>query len=292
MICRCVAIAAICCAGLVVLRSQPSVLRGDANLVLVPVSVIDGRNHPVTGLTKENFRVFDEGVEKSISAFAMEDEPIAVGLIFDRSGSVEEVIKEESAAANLFLKTSNPADDYFLVGFGSKPNVFVPMTHNTETVRYRVLQVGSKGWTALYDAVVLGLKELKNSNLHRKALLLVSDGGENHSHYNKAQVRDIVEESDAQIYSIGFRTHDTNLQVLNWMADLSGGRVIPARTGELGDVAAKIGLELRNRYVLGFPAGDAPRDGKYHRLRVQVVPPPGLPPLQATWRQGYRALKN
>ena len=287
-----VALLAICGAAISTSGEQIPTLRTDSNLVLVPVSVVDPRNHPVTGLTKENFRVFDEGVERTITAFAMEDEPIAVGLVFDRSASVEEVIQEESRAADLFLRTANPADEYFLVVFGSKPALAVPLTRGTDSVRYRVLRAGSTGWTALYDAVVMGLNELKKSGLRRKALLLVSDGGENHSRYNKAAVENVVEEGDAQIYAIGFRTSDTNFAVLNWMAELSGGRLIPARPAELPDVAAKIGLELRNRYVLGFRAGDIARDAKYHRLRVELVPPPGLPPLRAWWRQGYRAPKD
>ena len=249
---------AICAAAAIpVSQAQPRAnLRADANLVLVPVAVVDYRNHPVTGLTKENFRVFDDGVERSVTAFAMEDEPIAVGLIYDHSGSVDGVIRDESAATRLFLRTSNPADEYFLVVFASKPELAVPMTRNTEAVQYRVLHTGSIGWTALYDAVVLGLNELKKSSLARKALLLVSDGGENHSRYNKGEVKQIVEESDATIYAIGFKTSDTNFPVLNWMADLSGGRVIPSKPQELPDIAAKIGLELRNRYVLGYPAGE------------------------------------
>jgi VWFA-related protein len=264
-------------------------LRADSNLVLVPVAVVDQRNHPVTGLTKENFRVFDDGAERTITAFAMEDEPIAAGLVFDHSSSVASVMRDESAATRLFLQTSNPADDYFLVVFASKPKLAVPMTHGAREVQYRVFNIQSTGSTALYDAVVLGLNELKKSSLTRKALLIVSDGGENNSRYSRNEVRRIVEEADALIYAISFNTWDANFSVLRWMAELSGGRVIPARPQELSDIAGKIGLELRNRYVLGYPAGEIPRDGKFHNLRVQLIPPHGMPPLKASWRRGYRA---
>jgi len=264
-------------------------LRVDSNLVLVPVAVVDQRNHPVTGLTKENFRVFDAGVERTITTFAMEDEPIAAGLIFDHSSSVAGVVGNELEATRLFLQTSNPADEYFLVVFASRPELAVPMTRDTNAIQYRVFTSKSTGSTALYDAVVLGLNELKKSSLARKALLVVSDGGENNSRYSRGEVRKIVEETDALIYAISFVTWDANFSVLNWMAELSGGRVIPAKPRELSDIAAKIGLELRNRYVLGYPAGEIPRDGKYHSLRVQLIPPHGMPPLKATWRRGYRA---
>lgn len=114
-------------------------LRADSNLVLIPVTVVDRRNHPVTGLQPENFRVFDDGVERRITAFAMEDEPVALGLIFDHSGSVSGIMRNESATTRMFLQTSNPADDYFLVSFASRPELAVPMTNGKEEVQYRIL---------------------------------------------------------------------------------------------------------------------------------------------------------
>jgi Ca-activated chloride channel family protein len=172
-------------------------LRVDSNLVLVPVSVMDGRDHPVTGLERENFRVFDDGVERAITSFAMEDEPVALGLIFDRSGSVSGIRRNEAETTRLFLKTSNPEDEYFLVVFSSRPELAVPLTSGNEEVRYHVLATKWGGATALYDGVILGLNELKKSKLHRKALLVVSDGGENNSRYSRLELKRIMEESDA-----------------------------------------------------------------------------------------------
>jgi len=264
-------------------------LRADSNLVLVPVTVVDRLNHPVTGLERENFRVFDDGVERTISAFAMEDEPLAVGLVFDHSGSVGPVMRGEALATRMFLKFSNPADEYFLVVFASRPQMASAMTPGTEEVQYRLLTMSSGGSTALYDGVILGLNELRKSTLKRKALLVVSDGGENNSRYNRRELERIVEESDALIYAIGFESYEADFGLLKWMAELSGGRAFPAKPQEMADIAAKIGVELRNRYVLGFAASEVPRDGKYHRLQVQLIPPHGMPPLKASWRQAYRA---
>ena len=255
----------------------------------MPIAVVDQQNHPVTGLTRDNFRIFDDGVVRSISTFAMEDEPVAVGLVFDHSGSVMGVMRNESIAIHTFLKISNPADEYFLVEFAGKPEVAVPMSKGNEEVQYRILSIKSGGLTALHDAVILGLNELKKSTLNRKALLVVTDGGENHSRYSRKELESVVSESDALIYAIAFHTGDSNFELLNWMTELSGGRMFPADPQEMPDIAAKIGLELRNRYVLGFAAGQIPHDGKTHSLRVQLIPPHGMPPLKASWRHAYVA---
>ena len=270
--------------------TQPKVnLRADSNLILVPVAVVDYANHPVTGLEKENFHVFDNNVEQKISAFATEDAPVAVGLVYDHSGSVGPVIRNESRATQMFLKTSNPADEYFLVTFASKPELALGMTPSTGDVGSRVYNTRSGGSTALFDGVILGMNELRKSKLNRKALLVISDGGENNSRYSKRELQKMVEESDGLIYAIGFNSTQADFPLLKWMAELSGGRAFPAKYEDFPDVAAKIGLELRNRYVLGFSAAGIPHDGKYHALRVDLAPPHGMPKLKASWRRAYIA---
>lgn len=267
-------------------------LRVDSDLVLVPVSVVDERNHPITGLERENFRVFDDGVERAVTVFAMEDEPVALGLIFDHSGSVAGIRRSEAETTRQFLKTSNPQDEYFLAVFARRPELAVPLTSGTEEVGYRVLTTKWGGSTALYDGVIPGLNELKKSKLRRKALLVVSDGGENNSRYSRRELQEILEESDALIYAIGFDSWQANFPLLQWMAETSGGSAIPARAEGLPDIAAKVALELRNRYVLGFSAAGIRHDGKVHALRVQLVTPRGLPALKASWRRSYRAPQN
>jgi Ca-activated chloride channel family protein len=272
-------------------RIRPN-LRVDSNLVLVPVSVVDQRDHPVTGLEQGNFRVFDDGVERTITTFAMEDEPVALGLVFDHSGSVANIRRNEAETTRLFLKTSNPEDEYLLVTFASRPELAVPLTEGKEDVQYRILTTKWGGTTALYDGVILGLSGLKTSKLRRKALLVVSDGGENNSRYNRRELERIVEESDVLIYTIGFASNQADFALLKWMAELSGGRAIAAHAEGMPDIAAKVALELRNRYVLGFSAAGIQRDGKVHSLRVELVTPHGMPPLQASWRRSYYAPEN
>lgn len=268
-------------------------LRVDSDLVLVPVSVVDQRNHPVTGLKRENFRIFDDGAARAITSFAIEDEPVALGLIFDHSGSVAGVRRNEAETTRMFLKTSNPQDEYFLVVFADRPELAVPLTRGTEEVRYRMLTTRWGGFTAFNDGVILGLNELKKSKLSRKALLVVSDGGENHSRYNHRELKNILEESDVLIYAIGFNSSQADFPLLKWMAETSGGLAIPATAAEgTPDIAAKVALELRSCYVLGFPAAGIERDGKVHSLRVRLITPHGMPPLKTSWRRSYRAPGN
>jgi VWFA-related protein len=257
--------------------------------VQVPVIVVDRQNHPVIGLEKENFRVFDDGVERPIGYFAMEDEPVAVGLVFDHSGSVRGGMSLESRVVAAFLRTSNPADEHFLVLFASRPVLAIPLTPSPEEVQTRVLNTIPTGSTALVDAVVLALNEVQKTDLSRKALLVISDGGENNSRYTQSELRKILIESDTLLYAIGIDSHQANFPLLRSMAELSGGRAFPTVGRDLPDIASKIGTELRNRYVLGFSYGNLPRDGRHHSLRVELIPPRGLPPLRAYWRRGYYA---
>jgi VWFA-related protein len=274
-------------------------LRSDINLVLVPVSVCDPMNRPVTGLEKEHFKIFDDKVEQSITHFAMDDEPVAVGLVFDISGSMGPKLRRSRQAAAEFFKTANPEDEFFLVEFNDQPKMVVSLTGQIEEIQNQLTFAQSKGRTALLDAIMLSLHEMKNSHKKRKALLIISDGGDNSSRYTEAEVRNMVRESDTLIYAIGVyepfgsrgRTPEESSGpgLLGDLAEQTGGRHFPADTSELPDIAAKIGVELRNRYVLGYSPTDRQRDGRYHKVQVKMVPPHGLPPLRAFWRMGYYA---
>src|ERR1017187_5335326 len=152
-------------------------LRVDTNLVLVPVAVCDPLNRPVTGLEKEHFRVLEDRVEQTITHFSMDDEPVAVGLVFDISGSMGNKLQKSRQAAAEFFKTSNPEDEFFLVEFNDQPKMVVPLTQNVEDIQNQLTWAPSKGRTALLDAVFLAMNEMKKSKKNRKALLIISDGG-------------------------------------------------------------------------------------------------------------------
>jgi Ca-activated chloride channel homolog len=274
-------------------------IRIDKSLVLVPVTVCDRANRAMTGLAKEHFRLFDDKVEQTVTSLWADDAPLAIGLVFDTSASMDNKLKRSRLAADAFFEAANPADEFFLVEFNDRPKVSVPLTDDSREIQNRLTFTAPKGRTALLDAIYLALHEMKKSKKSRKALLVISDGGDNSSRYRAREIKNLVRESEVQIYGIGiYETAGSRAMMaeevygptlLAELAEISGGRHFPVdNLRDLPDIASKIGIELRNRYVLAFsPMGQ--RDGRYHRLQVKLVPPPEAPPMHAYWRAGYYA---
>ena len=244
--------------------------------------------------------MFDEKVEQKIEAFSTEDAPISVGLVFDSSGSMSDKIQKSKEAALQFFRTSNPQDEFMLVSFSDHPNLITGFTAKFENLQDRLLFVKSGGRTALLDAIYLGLSEMKKATTNRRALLVISDGGDNHSRYTENDIKRAVKESDVQIYSVGIfeplssrsRTPEEagGPSLLADLAEVSGGRMFSVEdTNELPDIAEKISIELRNQYVIGYRPSNLVRDGRWRRIRVKLNPPRGLPPLQIYSRTGYYA---
>jgi len=269
-------------------------------MVVVNVTVTDPFDRIVTGLDRENFQVYDEKVEQKITAFSTEDAPISVGMIFDCSGSMGDKIQKSKEAALQFFKTSNPQDEFMLVSFSDRPDLISGFTAKFENLQDRLLTVKSGGRTALLDAIYLGLSEMKKATTNRRALLVISDGGDNHSRYTENDIKRAVKESDVQIYAVGIfepmasRARTTEEAggpgLLAELSEISGGRLFSVEnTNELPDIAEKISIELRNQYVLGYKPSNLIRDGRWRRIRVKLNPPKGLPPLQVYARTGYYA---
>jgi len=280
--------------------SPRSNIRIDTTVVQIPVTVTDPLNRFVTGLEKEHFRVFEDKVEQKLQYFASEDAPISVGLIFDTSGSMGSKLDKSRQAVAQFFRTTNPQDEFFLVEFNDRPQLVVPFTTSLEEVQNRLTFTHSKGRTALLDAVYLGLHTMKKGHNARKALLIISDGGDNSSRYTESEIKNLVREADVQIYAIGIyesmsgrgRTAEemAGPGLLTEISEQTGGRAFAVdNLNELPDVAAKIGIELRNQYLLGYTPTNAERNGKYRKVQVKLVQPRGLPPLKAFWRLGYYA---
>ncbi len=266
---------------------QPAAnLRVDTSLVLVPVTVYDQFNRPVTGLEKKHFRLLDGNVEQTIAHFASEDEPLAVCIAFDISGSMSRALGASRMAAQQFFRAANPHDEYCLVEFDSNPHLVIPLTRNLGELKNEIVFTKSGGQTALVDAAVMAFAQLKKSKLTRKVLLVISDGGENNSRYTLREIRNIIRESDALVYAIMVPGSDADPYFLRRLTEDSGGRVLPS---EIGDAIEKVSIELRNRYLLGFTPTNETRDGRYHALKVEIVPPRGLRNLHADWRRGYYA---
>jgi Ca-activated chloride channel homolog len=287
----------------VVIRRPPihtSPLRVNVDRVIVPITVTDPYDRVVTGLDKDNFEVFDDKVRQRILSFSTEDAPIAVGMIFDTSGSMSDKIQKSKEAALQFFKTSNPEDQFMLVTFSNRPYLISDLTGNYEHLLDRLLFVKSEGRTSLLDAIYLGLADMRKANTSRKALLVISDGGDNHSRYTSRDVKRAVKESDVQIYCVGIfeslagrmRTPEeaAGPSLLSELADISGGRMFSVEDpDELPDIAEKISIELRNQYVIGYKPSNLVRDGRWRRIKVKLHPPRGLPPLQVYARTGYYA---
>ncbi len=275
-------------------------IRIDKQMVLVPVAVTTQSGQYVTGLDKENFKVFENNVEQEVESFTSEDAPMSVGVVFDTSGSMGNKLQRSRQAVAEFLKSANPEDEFLLVQFNDQAELTVPFTANTEEVQNRLMFVQSKGRTALLDGVYMAMNEMKKAHNPRKAILIISDGGDNSSRYTQNEVRNFVREADVQIYAIGIfesvgargRTPEEfdGPDLLRDLAEQTGGRDFEVdNIGEMPDVAAKIGLELRNQYVIGYSPKNKDRDGKFRRIQVKLVKTQGLGQISPRWRLGYYA---
>jgi Ca-activated chloride channel homolog len=275
-------------------------IRVDTTLVQINVTVTDPLNRFVTGLEKEHFRLFEDKIEQKILDFSAEDAPLSIGLVFDTSGSMGPKLQKSRQAAVQFFKTANPEDEFFLIEFNDRPDLVVPFTADTEEIQTRLEFAQSKGKTALLDGVYMAMNQMKKARNPRKAILIISDGGDNNSRYTESEIKNAVREADVQIYGIGIfepigsrgRTPEEQMGpgLLNEVAELTGGRSYNVENlNELADIAAKIGIELRNQYVLYYSSTNQTRDGKYRHVNVKLVQPRGLPPLKAFFRLGYYA---
>jgi Ca-activated chloride channel family protein len=272
-------------------------IRVDVNLVLVPMTVTDPMNRLVTGLERENFAVYDNNSLQIIKSFSTEDAPLTIGIVFDLSGSMSSKFLRARKALTEFLRTSNPQDEFFVVGFNDRPAVIVDYTSDVDDVEARMVMLKPENRTALIDAVYLGIEKLRDAKYDRKALLIISDGGDNRSRYTEGELRKVVRESDVQIYSIGiFDTYAATTEeqmgpiLLTDVCEMTGGRLFKVGDiGDLQDIAERISEELRNQYVIGFRPSDMKLDGNWRKLKVRLLPPPGLPQLTVHFRQGYYA---
>jgi len=275
-------------------------IRVDTTLVPIPVSVTDPLRRFVTGLDKEDFRLYEDKVEQEISHLSSEDTPLSVGIVFDTSGSMGAKLSSSRQAVVQFMKTANPEDEFFLVEFNDRPTIAVSFTSSPEEIQSRLTFTSSKGQTALLDSVYMAMTQMKKAHNPRRAILIISDGGDNSSRYTERELRNAVRESDVQIYVIGIyepvdqrdRTpeEEHGPDLLGALAKETGGRAFEVTNlADLPDVAAKIGMELRNEYVIYYSPHNLDRDGKYRRVQVKLVKKAGLPPLTPSFRTGYYA---
>jgi len=171
--------------------------------VLVDVTVTDRHDHLVTGRASDNFRIFKNNVEQKIQYFSSEDVPISVGFIFDLSGSMANKIAKSKEAALQFLRSANPQDEFFLATFSDCAELISAFTNSVEDLQSRLLLASAKGNTALLDAIYLGLCEMRTARNAKRALLIISDGRDNHNRYEGRDISPLAREADTQLYAVG-----------------------------------------------------------------------------------------
>jgi len=273
---------------------------GGTTLVLIPANVTDPSNRFVLGLQKDDFHLFEDGVEQTITHFSGEDTPLSVGLVFDTSGSMGTKLRTSRQAAVQFLKTMNPQDEAFLIEFSDRAELTSPFTSKADEIQNKLLSAQPGGLTAMLDAAQMALQEMKKAKNPRKAILIVSDGGDNNSRYTSSEIQSLVREADVQIYAMGVfepaiflglsKEEISGPRLLSELAEQTGGRAFSATDPyDLPSVAARIGIELRNQYVLAYTPKNQDKDGKYRRVEVKVAETPGIPNLKVRWRLGYYA---
>jgi Ca-activated chloride channel family protein len=272
----------------------------DVDLALVNVTVTDPYNRLVTGLDTDNFRVFEDNTEQELVTFSSEDVPISIGVIFDFSGSMANKVSKAREAAIQFFKTANPQDEFFLVSFNERAELTSSFTNSIEDLQSRMMLTVPKGRTALLDAIYLGLSQMRGARNAKRALLILSDGGDNHSRYSENDIKRLVKEADTQLYAVGIfdplgyrnRTPEelNGPSLLGEVTEMTGGRVFAVeKLEELPDIATKIGMELRNQYVIGYRPSNKTHDARWRKVKVKLRAPKGLPPLSVYAKTGYYA---
>jgi Ca-activated chloride channel family protein len=283
------------------LNAHTKPLRAAVDLVLVPTTVTDGKNRPVTDLQKQNFAVYEQNEPQEIRNFSTEDAPISVGLILDVSKSMSNKIETERTAVAEFFNNASPEDDYFVITLGDRPRIIADTTQSLDDIEAKLALVIPNGNTALLDGIYLGVDKLNSAHYQRRALLIISDGGDNHSHYTAKETKRLVQEADVFIYAIGifdnmpvpvFKTIEEKLgkRLLTQITELTGGRTIAADDrSKVPEIAATISRELREQYLLGYRSSNAVHDGKWRKIKVQLNSSEGVPPLHAYYKKGYLA---
>lgn len=273
-------------------------LRVAVDLVLVPVTVTDALNRPKTDLPREDFSLYEGEQAQQIRYFSKEDLPISVGLLLDVSNSMKDKIDTERAAVDEFFKNANPEDDYFVITFNNRPRVLSDVTRSTAGIESELGMVEPSGSTALLDAVYLGVAKLRGAQYSRRALVIISDGGDNSSRYKLREIKNLVAESDVMVYAIGifdsgpFKTFEEAMgkKWLSEMTDVTGGRTTTIdNLTKLPEASARLSRELRSQYVLGYQPLNKDADGKWRKIKVVVNSPFDADGLRPYYRKGYFA---
>lgn len=289
----------------------PSNFRVNSQMVLIPVTVIDPYGKTIEGLQARNFQILDEQKSQQIASFSTEDAACSVGMVLDVSGSMQTTLGIAKSVASAFSRASNPADEFALLTVSTQPGSVAGFTSDVAALEKRMEQTKSGGFTALIDTVYLGLSRMREAGKPRRALLILSDGFDNHSRYSEKELMRVALEADVQIYSIivdnGVAGATSNTipfrpgmirkasdrgaerqgpDLLEKLAEKTGGLHFRVRNGDQArDAASKAARAIREEYLLGYELPEASAAGKWHRVRVKL----NVPNVSVHSRNGYYA---
>jgi Ca-activated chloride channel family protein len=278
-------------------------------MVLVPVTVTDHYGKTIMGLQAKDFNIFEDQNSQQIASFATQDTPCSAGLVLDVSGSMQSTLGAVKQSARAFVRTANTDDEFLLLTVSTRPSADSQFTSDSEDLEENIAGARPGGFTALIDAVYLGLNQMKKARNPQRALVILSDGMDNHSRYSKAELLRVALEANVQVYSIiidnGAGSSSTATypfrpsmiakpgdqaaqrqrpNLLEELADQTGGLYFHARNDtEAQEAMTKAGQALRNEYVIGYRPADFGQSGKWHRIRVKTT----VPKLNVHARSGY-----
>jgi Ca-activated chloride channel homolog len=264
---------------------KSATIRADVNLVLIPVLVTDLYDRPVRGLSKEDFRLFEGPAEQKITHFFSQETPISIAVLFDASNSMHAKMDQTRQAVSEFLHMSTPGDEFFLLKFSDRPEAVGGFTRNADEIEDGVDSIRAGGWTSLFDAIYMGIEKMRFASQARKVLLVLSDGGDNNSRYTESEIRQRVKEADVRIFSISIGSASSTLEKIS---QDSGGRALHVRNAdELPELASNLSAEIHSEYVLGYSPSDNQKDGKYRKVKVNLLQANPGAHLRTSWKRGY-----
>ena len=274
--------------------------RAGANVVLINATVLDRNQRPVRGLTRDDFRLFENNVEQHVSYFGEEESPLSLAVIFDTSGSMTGKTAGATRALRAMLDDPNSGDEFSLITFADRLEVAVPWTSDPVAVLNRAAATRPHGRTALLDAIHLALTQLHSSRNPRRAVLILSDGGDNHSRHTEREINRILAEADVQMYAVDMRPaailRDQSPEeaegpdLLARLCDRAAGRYFQVENQrDLAKKAEQIAREMRSQYVFGYAPSNSAADGLFRHVVLKLLPVQGGRKLSVYWRRGYRS---
>jgi Ca-activated chloride channel family protein len=281
-------------------ESSEKPLRVDVDLVLVPVTVTDEMNHPVTSLQKQDFKLYEGEKPQEIRYFFENEEPLSIAVLLDVSKSMTDKIDTEREALEHFFNSANPQDEYFVITFSDRPRLVAGSTNSIEEMQRPLIMAEPAGPTAMLDAIYLAEGELRTAKYKRRAIVIFSDGGDNVSHHSHREIRGLVRERDVEVYAIGLfeaaplGTIEEKLgkMWLSQITDCTGGRTVAIQQRErVPEAAADVSREIRSQYVLGYHPATS-RDGKWRKIKIRVRSSTKKQSLHASYKEGYISLEK